>query len=51
MVIVNYGRNLSLGLCVGSDWFMCKHIRYRHDVRILKGCLIVLACKDSNDPS
>jgi hypothetical protein len=45
------GRDLSLSLCVGSDWFMCKHIRCRQDVRALKDRLVVVACKESYDPS
>ena len=47
MMTAMCGRDLSLSLCVGSDWFMCKHIRCRQDVRALKDRLVVVACKES----
>jgi hypothetical protein len=44
-------RDLSLSLCVGSDRFVCKHTRCRQGVRALKDRLVVVACKESYDPS
>ena len=45
------GRDLSLGMCAGSGWFVCKQTRLRQGVSVLTDLLAVMACKESHDPS
>ena len=50
-VTVIHGRDLSLVTCAGSKWFICKQIRPCEGVSGLTDLLVVMACKESHDPS
>ena len=41
------GRDLSLGMCAGSKWFVCKQTRPCQGVSVLTDLLVVMACKES----
>ena len=51
MVTAMCERDLSLGLCTGSKLCSCKQGRSYQGVRALKDRLVVVACKESYDPS
>ena len=51
LVTAKCGRDLSLGMCAGSKRFVCKQTRSCQGVSVLRDLLVVMACKESHDPS